>query len=375
MPEVIVTAVQTRKEKSQFFRLPWTLYRGDPHWIPPLRRNQLELLNYKPHPFYDYAEIQTFVAYRDGQPCGRVAAILNPIHNERYQETRGFFGFFESVDDTEVARRLLDAAGDWLKQRGMTAVRGPVNPSMNYECGLLAEGFDSAPFFMMTYNPPYYERLLESAGFQNVQNMYAFWGHVEMLEKLDKKLAFVADESIRRFGIHVRRLDRSRFHEEVRKFLEVYNRSLVGTWGFVPLSEREVQHMSRGLRHLIVPEMTTAAEVDGEMVGAVFSLLDYNPRIRKIDGRLFPFGFLRLLWNKKAIRRIRLISTNVVPEYQKWGIGLVLLARLVPDVLEWGIQEAEFSWVLESNHLSYQSLKRGGAHITKTYRLYDKELS
>jgi GNAT superfamily N-acetyltransferase len=374
MPELIVKAVQTRKEKSQFFHLPWTLYRGDPNWIPPLRRNQLELLNYKPHPFYDYAEIQTFLALRRGEPCGRVAAIINPAHNERYQEKRGFFGFFEAIDDADVARALFDAAGGWLKERGMTSIRGPLNPTMNYECGLLVDGFDSPPTFMMTYNPPWYGRLIEGVGLTKTQDMYAFWGHVSMLESLDKKMAFVVEESTRRFNIKVRRLDRSRFTEDVRMFLDVYNRSLVGTWGFVPMSEREVEHMSAGLKHLIVPEMTTAAEVDGQMIGAVFALPDYNPRVRKIDGRLFPFGFLRLLWNKRAMKRIRLISTNVVPEYQKWGVGLVLMARLVPDALAWGIQEAEFSWVLESNHLSYQTLKRGGVQITKTYRLYDGEL-
>lgn len=374
MPEIVVKAVQSRKERSQFFHLPWTLYRGDPNWIPPLRRSQLELLNYKPHPFYSYSQIQTFLALRDGQPCGRVAAIINGAHNERYNEQRGFWGFFESIDDTQVAQALFAAAADWLKQRGMTSIRGPMNPSMNYECGLLIDGFDSPPTFMMTYNPPYYERLVESAGHSKIQDMFAFWGHAEMLEGLDKKLAFVVEESTRRFGVKVRSLDRKRFAEDVRMFLDVYNRSLVGTWGFAPMSEDEVDHLSAGLKYLIVPEMTTAAEVDGQVVGAVFGLLDYNPRIRLIDGRLFPFGFLRLLRNKKAIKRIRLISTNVVPEYQKWGIGLVLLARLVPEALAWGIQEAEFSWVLESNHLSYQSLKRGGAKITKTYRLYDREL-
>ena len=158
-------------------------------------------------------------------------------------------------------------------------------------------------------------------------------------------------------------------------FLSIYNRSLVNTWGFVPMSPGEVDHMADGLRHLIVPEMTIAAEIDGQVVGAAFGLPDYNPRIKEIDGRLFPFGFLHLLRNRRAIKRIRLISTNVLPEYQRFGIGLVLMHGLVPKAMEWGLQEAEFSWVLESNSLSYGSLKKGGAKITKTYRLYDYEWS
>jgi GNAT superfamily N-acetyltransferase len=192
-----------------------------------------------------------------------------------------------------------------------------------------------------------------------------------MLSQLDKKLAFVVEECKRRFEIKLRRLDRRRFEQEVRMFLDIYNQSLMGTWCFTPLSEAEMVHMSAALKYLIVPEMTTVAEIDGRPVGAQFGLLDYNPRIKAAGGRLYPFGFLRLLWNRKAIKRVRLISTNVIPEYQKWGLGLVLGARLVPDVLAWGIEEAEFSWVLESNRLSYGTLKRGGAQITKTWRIYD----
>ena len=156
-------------------------------------------------------------------------------------------------------------------------------------------------------------------------------------------------------------------------FLSIYNRSLGNTWGFVPMSADEVRHMAGGLRYVIIPEMAIAAEIDGQVAGATFGLLDYNPRIKEIDGRLFPFGFIHLLRNRRAIKAIRVISTNVLPEYQRLGVGLVLMAGLVPKVLEWGVQEAEFSWVLESNSLSYGSLKKGGAKITKTYRLYDWE--
>src|SRR6185503_7266161 len=142
----------------------------------------------------------------------------------------------------------------------------------------------------------------------------------------------------------LRRMERKRFNQEVRLFLDIYNQSMAGTWGFVPLSEGEIEHMVASLKHLIVPEMTTIAEIDGRAVGAQFGLLDYNPRIKQIDGKLFPFGFLRLLWNKKAIKRVRLVSTNVIPEYQKWGLGLLIASRIVPDAKAWGIQEAEFSW-------------------------------
>lgn len=371
MSSIRVEPVSGRKQQRQFMQLAWDLYRDDPNWIPPLRQYQKELLGYAKHPFHEFADVQTFLAYRDDRPCGRIAAIVNHAHNQRYDEKRGFFGFFESEDDPAVASALFDSARRWLLDRGMESMRGPVNPSLNYEIGLLIDGFDSPPTFMMTYNPPYYEALYEQYGFQKSQDLFAFWGHVDMLKTLDKKLEFVVNEATRRFDIKLRRMDRRHFDREVRTFLEIYNQSLGGTWGFVPLSEGEVTHMSRTLKHLIVPEMTTVAEVEGRPVASVFGLLDYNPRIKAIDGRLFPFGFLRLLWNRRKIKKIRLIATNVLPEFQTWGLGLVTLARLVPEVLEWGIEEAEFSWVLESNKLSYQSLKRGGAKLSKTYRIYD----
>ncbi len=372
--QVIVKPVTSWWQRRQFLNVPWDIYSGDLNWIPPLRGNAKEMVNYTKHPFYDTAEIQTFLAYRNGTPVGRIAAIVPHAHNERYHEKRGFFGFFESEDSQETASALFDAARDWLRERGMTAIRGPMNPSMNYECGLLIDGFHEPPTFMMTYNRPYYQRLIETYGFTKTQDMVAFWGHMNMISGLDKKLDFIIQECQRRFDVKLRRLDPKHFDRDVRLFLDIYNQSLVGTWGFVPISAAETKAMAHGLKMLIVPEMTTIGEIEGKPVGAVFALLDYNPRIKEIGGRLFPFGFLKLLFNRKEIKRIRLISTNVIPEYQKWGVGLLIVSHLLPEVKSWGIQEAEFSWVLESNSLSYGTLKRGGAKITKTYRLFDYEI-
>lgn len=373
MSSITVQPALTSRQRKDFMRLPWTLYAGDPHWIPPLRQNVKELVGFAKHPFTKQADVQAFVAYRKGEPCGRIVAILNHDHNERYKESIGFWGFFECINDQAVADALFDALRSWFAERQVRTLRGPCNPSLNYEVGLLIDGFDRAPMFMMTYNPPYYAPLIEKAGQEKCQDLFAFWGHIDMLEQLDKKLDFVVSESTKRFNITTRRLDRSRFGQEVRMFLDIYNQSLVSTWGFVPLSDAEVDHIATTLKFLIVPELTSIAEVDGKPIGAMFGLLDYNPRIKKIDGKLLPFGFLRLLWNRKSIKSIRLISTNVVPEYQRWGVGLVLVARLVPDVLSWGIEEAEFSWVLESNKLSRTTLERGGAKLYKTYRLYEGE--
>ena len=372
--QVIVRPVTSWWQRRQFLNVPWDIYGGDLNWVPPLRGNAKEMVNYTKHPFYGTAEIQTFLAYRNGIPVGRIGAIVNRAHNERYHEKRGFFGFFESEDSQETANALLNAAREWLRGKGMTAIRGPMNPSMNYECGLLIDGFFEPPTFMMTYNRPYYQRLIETYGFTKVQDMAAFWGHMNMITGLDKKLAFIIQECQSRFDVKLRRLDTKHFDRDVRIFLDIYNRSLVGTWGFVPISADETTAMAHGLKMLIVPEMTAIAEIEGKPVGAVFGLLDYNPRIKEIGGRLFPLGFLKLLFGRKELKRVRLISTNVIPEYQKWGVGLLIASRLFPECKAWGIEEAEFSWVLESNTLSYGTLKRGGAKITKTYRIFDYEI-
>ena len=371
--DIAIQPVETRSQQQRFIRLPWRIYADDPCWMPPVIMSQQELLGFRKHPFYERSKSQSFLATRGGRDVGRITAIVNAGHIDRYKEQRGFFGFFECDEDTAASRALFQAAGDWLHAQGMTCIRGPANPSLNYECGLLIEGFDTPPFFMMTHNRPWYAQLVEDAGFGKIEDMFAFWGETSMLGGLDPKLVTMVEGVKERFGVTIRPLDRRRFADEVRTFLHIYNESLGGTWGFVPLTSGEIDHMAASLKYLIEPELTLVAEVDGKPVGAVFCLLDYNPRIKAIDGRLFPFGFLRLLWNKKAIKRLRAISTNVVPEYQAWGIGLVLMNGLYERFMKWGLREVEFSWVLESNYLSRRTLERGGALVTKKYRMYQDD--
>ncbi len=373
MPTITVQPVASRRQRGEFLEFPWTLYRGDPNWVPPLRFEQKELVGYRPHPFYEENRIQTFLAYRGGAVCGRVAAILNEAHIRLHGLRQGFFGFFECVDDQEVATALLDAVAQWLAERDIFSVRGPMSPGINYVIGVLIEGFDSPPTLMMAYNPPYYARLLEGCGFRKSQDLYAYWANLDMLPDSAAKHGPIAEQIVERYNIRVRPMDTLRFREEVEAFLSIYNRSMTKHWSFVPLSQREVEHMANGLRRLIVPELAVAAEIDGKLVGAAFCLPDYNPRIKKIDGRLWPFGFVRLLWNKRAIKKVRLLATNVVPEYQLLGVGLVLLRAMVPAGLAWGIEEVEYSWVAESNSLSRGSLEKGGARRLKTYRLYDRD--
>lgn len=371
MSDVTVKPVLTKRERTEFLQLPWNLYRGDANWIPPIRRDEEELVGYRPHPFYDRSGVQTFLAFRGGRALGRIAAILNEIHNDYHHERRGFFGFFECADDQDAASGLLDAVKEWLAERGIGRMRGPMNPSINYTLGTLVEGFDSPPTFMMTYNPPYYPRLIEACGLVKAQDLYAYYGRRDMFPRVRSKLKPIYDQILERSEVRVRTLDRSRFVADVEAFLEVYNRSMAKHWSYCPLTQREVRHIAKALRWLIVPELTALAEVDGKLVGAVLAMLDYNPRVRAIGGRLFPFGFLRLLWNRRRIKKMRIVATNVVPEHQLMGVSLALLGALVSKCLDWGMEAAEFSWVAESNSLSRGSLEKGGAERLKTYRVYD----
>ncbi|HVC98216.1 MAG TPA: GNAT family N-acetyltransferase [Pirellulales bacterium] len=371
MSDVVVKPVMSRRDRRLFVDLPWTLYRGDPNWMPPLRMNQEELLGYRRHPFHQNADMQTFLAWRDGQVCGRIAGIVNHEHNRVFRENRGFFGFFESVDDQRVSGALFDTVKQWLAERGIREIRGPTNPTMNYECGLLIDGFDSPPIFMMTYNPPWYEQLFESYGFRKTHDLLAYIGHREQLPQIEAQLGPLADQAQARCNAIIRPLNTARFRDDVDLFVDLYNRSLVAMWGFVPLPPDEMKSLAFSLRFLLVPEMTMFAEVDGVAVGAVVGLPDYNPRIKRIDGRLLPFGWFHLLRNRKGMKCIRVLSINVVPEYQRWGLGLVLMKSLVPKALEIGIQESEFSWVSEDNTMARLGLEKGGARHYKTYRMYD----
>ena len=256
----------------------------------------------------------------------------------------------------------------------MTDVRGPVNPSLNYEVGLLVDGFDTPPTFLIPYNHAYYGKLIEACGFEKCQDVFCYDATMDQLATIDPKLKFIIEESTRRFKVTCRPIDRARFDEDVQSFLKIYNESLQRTWGYVPMSREELEHQSKQLKLLIVPELTSIAEIDGEPVGAGFGLLDYNQLLIHMNGHLLPFGWLKLLRGKRKIDRLRLVSTNVLPKYQSWGLGLVTLARILPDAIEFGIHTGEFSWVLESNRLSRGTIERGGAQKMKTQRIYDRKL-
>lgn len=370
-----VRVVETRADQKAFLRFERDLYADNKFWVPPLWHERKRLVGFKSHPFYEDAESTAFLAWRDGKVVGRIVAIVNHAHLRRYKDSVGFLGFFECVDDVDVAQELFNTAQTDLAAKGMTAARGPVHPSLNYECGSLVEGFDTSPTFLIPYNFQYYDRLWKACGYDKVQDLFSFEAEIELLSRLDPKMKFVVEESAKRFNCTTRPISRKNFHQDVRTFLHIYNESLQQTWGYVPMSESEVDDQAKALKWLLVPEMTSIAEIDGKAVGAGFGLLNYNVPIKKIGGKLLPFGWLTLLRSRRKINRLRLVSANVLPEYQRWGLGLVTLARVVPDAVARGVTEAEFSWVLESNNLSKNTILRGGATQSKLHRIYERSLT
>ena len=379
---VTVRTVSSRRDRRRFQRLPWTIYSPpgaprDPNWVPPMLAQERQLLGWGHHPFFENAEIISLLAERRGQTLGRLAVLVNHVHNRKYSEQRGFFGFFECVNDAEVARALFDTGETWLRERGMTAVRGPVNPSLNYTCGLLIDGFDRPPCFLMTYNPKHYAPLLESCGFTKSQDLYAYEMDSDLLAVLTERYKPAVLAALERSNLVLRPFDPDNVQREMETYIDIYNRSLDGTWGFTPLQPREARQIASELRQVLVPQFAVFAESDGQPIGALLALLDYNQILRRLNGRMLPFGFLRLLCGRRHITAARAMAMTMVPGYQSAGLSVVLLDNVVGaggPAKAWGIERYEFSWVLESNSRSRGTLERAGMKIVSTYRIYDKAL-
>jgi GNAT superfamily N-acetyltransferase len=314
------------------------------------------------------------LAYRDGQAVGRIAAIENALHNEFHADKVGFFGMFESVDDPQVANALLDRAAEWVESRGLDRLRGPTNFSTNEDCGLLVENFDDPPMVMMPYNPPYYEGLLTGWGLEKVKDLLAHKGTVS---KFDRRRLELLERRITRSEprVRVRGLRMDRFDEEVGLVRELYNAAWERNWGFVPMTDAEVDHMAKQLKPVVDPDLALIGELDGEPVGFALALPDVNQAIRHVNGRLFPFGVFKLLWHMRRISGIRIITLGLKPEYRKSGLALLLYFEVFKRGTGKGHMWGESSWVLEDNQPMLSGLEKMRFWRYKTYRLYEKVLS
>ncbi|HET7461864.1 MAG TPA: GNAT family N-acetyltransferase [Longimicrobium sp.] len=375
-PAVSIREIGRGESLKPFINLSWTINGGDPNWVPPLRMVFNALMNRDKHPFYQHADVAFFVAERAGKLVGRVAAIANHRANEFHGDTTGFFGLFECIDDEGVARALLDRAAAWLKAKGLASIQGPFNLSTNdelYSGGVLIDGFDTPPAFMLGHNPPYYQRLVEAAGFGKAKDLLAYW-----LPHNDppKRLIDGIDRVAKREGWRIRSVDLKRFEEEVATVMGVYNSAWERNWGFIPMTDAEFDSMAREFKPVVDPHLVLIAEKDdGEAIGFLLALPDLNRAIKPIrSGRLFPFGVFKFLWHKRKIRTARVLTLGMKPGYQRAGIGAALYLKVFQMGAQYGYDNADCSWILEDNGPMRQALEKVGAYVYKTYRVYERPL-
>jgi GNAT superfamily N-acetyltransferase len=369
LPLEVVTA-DSKQALKEFIEFPYSLYRGDAFWVPPLRIAVKKLLNRAKHPFYFNAEVEFFLARRDGRVVGRIAAILDRNHNKFHEENAGFFGFFESTNDPEVAVALLDAARRWVCDRGAVLLRGPVNPSTNYECGMLIDGFDSSPMVMMTYNPRYYPALMEGAGLRKVKDLNAFVSTTATVD--EEKIGRVADRKLARSGVTVRPINMKDYDGEVVRMWDVYNAAWKRNWGFVPMTRDEFFLMGKEMKQILKPELVLVGEAGGQPIGFALALPDVNFALKRAGGSLFPTGLLKILYYQRLIKDLRVIALGVVEEHRTSGVAAAFYASLVRAARKLGYSgNCEMSWILEDNVLMTRSLEVMGARHYKTYRIYE----
>jgi GNAT superfamily N-acetyltransferase len=355
-----------------FIRLPWSIYHGNRTWVPPLIRDVRAMMDPERHPFHRHSEVQAFLALRDGRPVGRVAAIHNRRHIEFHQENVGFFGFYECERDAAASARLLDAAAGWLRERGLATMRGPTSFSTNEEAGLLVEGFDDPPAVMMAYNPPYYEEQFEAYGLSPSKTLLAY--HV-FASRPPEYLVRAAAIVERRTGVKVRPLRMRDFDRELEIVRDIYNAAWRRNWGFVPMTDEEIRHMARELKPVVDPRLALIGEdAGGRPVGFALALPDFNQVLRRLNGRLFPFGVLKALWLRRRIDSLRVLTLGVLEEYRGKGLDALFYLGIFRGGNGQGINQGEFSWVLEDNVLMRRPLERMGARVHKRYRIYDVSL-
>jgi hypothetical protein len=376
-PPEIVPISRSKSDLNRFFDVADRVYKNDPNWVPPLRDDLAKVFIDK-NPFFQHAEMQLFIARRNGADVGRIAAILDKAHNDFHNEKCAFFGYFESENDPAIAKALFDKATAWAKERGMTTLRGPANPSLNDEAGLLVDGFDSDPVLMMTYNPRYYVGLYEGAGFKKAKDLLAYWfdfkpDQFARLAKITRRIA--KNEP----NIVVRTVSKGELAKDLPKIREVYNEAWEKNWGFVPMTAGEMDYMAKRLKPLLVEELLHLGEIrhpDGtvEPIAFLLALPDYNVAMKPCRGRLLPFGWLKFLRATKKIKTVRVLTLGIKKDYRMRGIQAMIFETSLRACLAKGYKGCEVSWLLEDNDLITRSLKFWGGYLYKTYRMYDKAI-
>ncbi|MFY0625189.1 MAG: hypothetical protein JXR07_02760 [Reichenbachiella sp.] len=369
-----IKQVQSKKDLTKFIDFPHELYKHDDNYVPELFLAQEDLLG-KKHPFFLHSEADYFLAYQDEKIVGRIAAIKNNNFIEYTGDQAGSFGFFDVIDDFEVAKALLDKATEWVKAKGLVQLLGPSNFSTNETCGTLIEGFDSPPTVMMTYNKPYYADFLEKYGFEKDMDLLSY---KIMTKDVPDKLLKMAPKILERLngkGITIRKPNMKKFKEEVDLIIKIYNQAWEKNWGFVPMTDEEFRHAAKDMKQVLDPDFLLIAEHDGVPIGFSLSLPDMNVPLKHLKkGRLLPFGIFKLLYHKKNIDRVRVITLGIVEGYRKLGIDAYFYTKAFEEAKNKKMLFGEASWILENNEMMNKALININGQVYKKHRLYKKAI-
>jgi hypothetical protein len=376
-----IVALRGRADRVRFVNLPYRLHRGDPNWVPPLRRDMRAIIDRRRNPFFDHGEAEFWLAWRNGEAVGRISAQINQLHLETHHDETGNFGMLEAIDDPAVFRALLGCAEEWLRERGMRRSVGPYSLSMNDDIGILVSGFDTPPMIGMPHTPPYYAAHLEDAGYFKAKDLHALRVGVaelvtEHLERVERVTAQLRAEG----RIGQRFLDPARFAEEMRLALDIYNEAWTENWGFIPVSKREAKALIDQLAPILPPQGVIFGLADGEPAAMLVALPNLNELLADLDGRLFPLGWARLLWRLRfrRPRGARIILAGVRRQYRGSAVSMALVTLMMGTLLKVGrernVEMVEMSWILEDNKASLEGCLAIGARLAKLYRIYAKTL-
>ncbi len=371
-----ITPVNDRHEQHRFIRLPWSIYTNDPAWVPPLMLERREHLS--PHnPYFEHAQFQSWMAYRDGNAVGRISAQIDKLHLEQYQEKEGFFGMIEAEDDAETFKALLDTAEAWLRDHGMRRVLGPYNLSINQEPGLLVDGFDTPPSLMMGHARPYYGTRIEENGYQKAKDLFAY-----MIDaNFDHSAAMQAIVKRAKKRVTIHSLRKSHFDEDLKIIEDIFNDAWSENWGFIPFTEAEFKQLGKDFKLVVDFKLVNIAEVDGSPAAFIVVMPNINEAIRDLNGRLLPFGWIKLLWRLKVRypETARIPLMGVRKQYHDSLLGAALAFMLIqagqPRGIKRGLKKVEMSWILEDNKGIRDIIESIGGVAYKRYRIYSKDLT
>ena len=371
MQPVAIVPASTRGLVREFVDVPYAIYAGHPHWVPPLRRDEHRRLSPAHNPFFEHADVELLLARRGDVITGRIASIDDRLHNDFHREAVTWFGFFEAAD-LETARALVAAVEQRARDRGSAIVRGPANPSLNESAGLLIDVFDEDPYILMPYNPPQYAGFLEAAGYTKAKDLLAW--HIDLTVPVGARVAAVADRVARRHDVKVRTVDLREFDRDFQILLSIYRAAWSDNWGFVPPTDAEMRQLAVDLRPVIDPELVLFAEIGGGAVACAVAVPDLNQVLKRMRGRLLPFGILSFLRRSRIIDQARLLLLGVLPAAQRLGLYPLLIAEIHGRGVRRGIRRGELSWTLEDNVAINAGIEAAGGRRYKTYRLYEKAI-